>query len=417
MELGQRLPLSARLLALAAIWLAWPALADFPPSERDGLSLQGFGTLGLVYNDGGQAEFLRDRSQPEGPADGELAWETDSRLGIQANWRPQENLEAVLQLVSKLRYDGSYRPQVSWAFLKYALNPNLQLRLGRLGYDVYLRSDSRDVGYSYLWVRPPAGYFGQVHFTHFDGLDLVASGQLGNGILQGKLYLGHLNETNATPIGVDYEMTGTPLWGGYLDYQDPHWQLRTGLGAINIKRAFPPYAPVLDGLRATGSAHAVALADDLDPTKGRFYYASAGIVYDAGPLQTQLQLRRLWTDTQSYQGNTSGYWSLGYRIGRWTPYVVLSRATSEHSDSETGLPETPEFASLNAGVDQIVQATQIDQDTLSLGTRFDFAKNAALKFQVDLIRSHDVPSLLWVDSDPNWDGDATLFSVALDFVF
>lgn len=417
MEPRQRFAIRVRLLALAALWLARPTLADFPPSDRGAFSLQGFGTLGLVYNDGGEAQFLRDRSQPEGPADGELAWENDSRFGVQANWKPHEDLEAVLQLVGKLRYDGSHRPQVSWAFLKYAFNPNVWLRLGRLGYDVYLLSDSRDVGYSYLWVRPPPGYFGQVHFTHLDGLDLAASSQLGNGILQGKLYFGHLNETGTTPIGVNYEMAGTPLWGGYLDYQDPHWQFRTSLGVMNLKSGFPPYAPVLDALHETGFPRTVGFAEDLSPNKGRFYYVSAGLVYDDGPLQTQLQLRRLWTDTESYQGNTSGYWSLGYRLGRWTPYVVVSRAESEHPRINTGLPATPEFASLEAGVDQIVRATQIDQRTLSLGTRFDFTKNAALKFQVDLIRNRDVPSLLWLDSDPSWDGNATLFSVALDFVF
>lgn len=386
--------------------------------DEGSLTIGGFGTIGGAYNANAEAEFIRDRSQPEGAADGRFDLGLDSRLGVQINWRPNEPLEGVLQLVAKRRYDGTYRPQLSWAFLGYAFDPDIRLRVGRLGYDVYLMSDSRDVGYSYLWVRPPVDYFGQVHYSHLDGLDLTVSRVLGDGVLKGKLFAGLLNETGTSPQGEDYEMEGSTLWGGYLDYQDPHWQMRAGVGVMRLRHEFELYAPLLDALRGTGVPEAVALAGDLEVADKDFYFVSTGIGYDAGPLQSQFQLRYLWVDTPSYADNVAGYWSLGYRLGRWTPYIVYSRIKSEHRHLDTGLPDrNPYYAAINDGVEQILQATQVDQETLSLGARFDFARNAALKLQVDWVHSRDNPSLLWLDPDPDWDGRATLFSAALDFVF
>jgi len=280
-----------------------------------------------------------------------------------------------------------------------------------------MMSDSRDVGYSYLWVRPPVDYFGQVHYSHIDGLDLTVSHVLGDGVLKGKLFAGFLNESGASPQGSTYEMQGSTLWGGYLEFQDPNWQVRTGLGVMRLKHEFALYAPLLDALRLTGEPQAVKLADELNVAGKDFYFVSTGVVYDAGPLQSQIQLRYLWADTPSYADNVAGYWSLGYRFGRWTPYLVYSRIKSEHFQPDTGLPDTDPFHAINHGVEQVVEATQVDQDTLSVGARFDFAKNAAVKLQVDWIHSRDNPALLWLDPDPDWNGRGTVLSATLDFVF
>lgn len=381
-------------------------------------TLQGFGTLGgPFYSSTDQATFIRDRSQPDGARGHGLALEVDSRLGVQANWRPSEQLEAVVQLVGKYRYDGTYRPQVPWAFVKLALPPDVQIRAGRLGYDAYLLSDSRDVGYSYLWVRPPVDYFGQIHWTHFDGVDLTAQHGLGNGFLKGKLFVGQLNESAVSPDGIDYKMQGSWLWGGHLDFQNPNWQVRAGLGVLRLENDYPPFLLLQDGLRATGVPAAAVLADEISAAHKDFRYLSLGVVYDAGALQSQIQIRRLDVDTESYADNTAGYWSLGYRLGRWTPYLVYSRIKSEHRQPATGLPPISPYTVLDAAVSRIFASTQADQDTLSVGTRFDFAQNAALKLQVDWIRSRDNPSLLWLDADPDWGGRATILSATLDFVF
>jgi hypothetical protein len=61
----------------------------------------------------------------------------------------------VVQAVSYYNHAGNYEPELTWAFISYAPVPDMKVRAGRLGWDVYMLSDSRNVGYSYLWVRPP----------------------------------------------------------------------------------------------------------------------------------------------------------------------------------------------------------------------------------------------------------------------
>lgn len=413
-------PLSRCLILLVVMGLSSALAADLDaanPGSASPFSFSGFGTVGGPLTAPDEATFIRDRAQPDGARGAQPAFEVDSRLGVQIGWRPRDDLEGALQLVARYRYDGTYRPEVTWAFAKYALDPDTVLRVGRLGYDVYPLSDSRDVGYSYLWVRPPVDYFGQVHYTHFDGLDLTIARALGDGVLKAKGYLGWLNETIPAPFRSEYRMRGSTLLGGYLDYQDGHWQYRVGLGTMRLAQDLPGYQALAGALRDTGDAGAIALADELKAAGRQFHFVTAGVAYDRGPFQSQLQVRHIDSESRAYLDNTAGYWSTGYRLGSWTPYLVASRIRSDRPASTTGLPVGPPFAALASGVDLAFRTTQIDQDTLSLGARFDLAHSAALKFQIDWIESRTNPSLMWYDTEPGWNGRARVVSLVLDFVF
>ena len=60
----------------------------------------------------------------------------------------------------------------------------------------------------------------------------------------------------------------------------------------------------------------------------------------------------------------------------------------------------------------------IDQHTFTLGGRWDFQKNLALKTQVDWVRGSPASVfLLKVSESGGWQGNITVFSLALDFVF
>jgi hypothetical protein len=74
-------------------------------------------------------------------------------------------------------------------------------------------------------------------------------------------------------------------------------------------------------------------------------------------------------------------------------------------------PPPPAIAALMA-------ASHGDQHSWFLGGRWDFHQDMALKAQVDWIRGS--PSSMFPFRDDNmapWDGNMTVFSLALDFVF
>jgi hypothetical protein len=65
----------------------------------------------------------------------------------------------------------------------------------------------------------------------------------------------------------------------------------------------------------------------------------------------------------------------------------------------------------------LVSHSYVDQHTYTLGGRWDVQKNLALKAQADWIRGTPSSVFLLKETKSAWDGNMTVFSLALDFVF
>lgn len=362
------------------------------------LSVNGFGTLGAARSTDSGAEFVRDISQQSGTSGG---WDgdVDSRFGLQLRGRLADSLDMVVQGVSRYDHNGSYQPKLTWAFLRYDPDPAVTLRVGRVALDTYMLADSRDVGYSYLWVRPPVDYYGSRHLSHIDGGDVVLRRPLGEGLLWGKLYVGLADEKiNSDIAGVVLDAGGSKVYGGHVNYEIGRWRWQAGAGEIDYR--LEPPSGYLDALGVLPPHLATALRDAVAPTT--IQMSSLGVAYDHGPLQIQAmlgQLNRAGDDTDL----TSAFVTAGYRLEPFTPFVSVSGSRTRGIElSELGLP-TDDKAGLT-------------QQTLSFGARYDVARNVALKGQVDFINVDQV-GLMWRNVQPDWDQDTTVFSLALDFIF
>lgn len=150
-------------------------------------AFNGFATLGAVYNPD-DFVFVRGLEQPRGARGG---WSTrpDSNLGLQLNWPVNPQWELVLQGVIRHHYDD-YRPRATLAFARYQPSQAWEFRLGRVGFDAYIGSDSRQVGYAHLPVRHPIEYFGALELDYLDGADMTYQQPLGGGLLTAKLLAG-----------------------------------------------------------------------------------------------------------------------------------------------------------------------------------------------------------------------------------
>ncbi|MDP3540716.1 MAG: hypothetical protein Q8S26_18610 [Azonexus sp.] len=404
---------------IIAIWLAAlfcpppPAIAE-PELTPSRFELSGFGTLGGVRTNSDDVEFTRDQSQHEGAKKSWTA-KQDSLLGLQAYFKATESLEFVAQAVSRYGPNANYRPELMAAYARFAATPNLSIRAGRMGVEFYMLSDSRLVGYSYLTVRPPVDFFGTLPFQYVNGADFTVTAPLGDGVLKGKAFFGKSGEK--APIQDEFlNLQGNPMAGGYLDYQSGNWQWRVTAAQTKFKHELPPPVSTLrDSLdqasqlgfpTAAEAANQISLTD----TTSRFY--SVGGVYDQGPLQIQAMLSETRHESSIYQNSRAGYVIAGYRLGQFTPFVGYSRNRSKAKSVSSGLPDAfPPFAQINAGLAGALARTHIDQNTWSLGARWDFRRDMALKTQIDLIRGEPDSVFLYPLSNLN------VFSLALDFVF
>ena len=396
-----------RLLFLAVLGCASARADVIDDLDASRFSFGGFGTLGVARTSGGEDRPLRDISQPRGISD---TWSArnDSAFGLQAGYRFDDALEAVAQGVTFLRDDGSYRPKLTWAFLKYDVTPRFALRLGRVGAEFLMQADSRQVGYSYLPVRPAIDFYGLIPFASADGLDARLRWPLGEGTLRA--------EALAARAGDDippYDLDGSRLVRGTLGYDQGHWQFRYIYARARLSENVPAVQPLRETLAmlgATATADALALKDTLTR------YQSLGMAYDDGRWQVQAAVNRI-TQESALLGNLRAATVLvARRFGNVTPFAGYTWAKSFGKIPDSGLPN-PMFAPINDAVAQAVAASSLHRRTRTLGVRWDFARNMDLKAQVDFIRGDTSSTLLFEGDASRWDGRTKVFSLSLDFVF
>ncbi|MFZ6766257.1 porin [Undibacterium sp. Di26W] len=408
-------------ISLLACFLAHVAYVHAAEEDKS-YSVSGFGTLGVVHSNTRDVDIVRDLTQPYGVGySRQTDFGVDSNLGLQINYRPSENFDTALQVVAR-RSAEVHQPQLTWAYARYLPNDTVQLRAGRLGFDVYLLADSRNVAYSYQWVRPPVDFFGNVVITYFDGADVVVSRPLGEGIVRAKFFAGVARERTTTDSQYNYlSLNGSPLTGAHIEYQSQNWIYRVGYSELKFKHEFPPLQGLLDGFRSPALnavfPYAAGLGNALSMENKRFKYLSAGAAYDNGPLQVQLMVNRLSSESLLFPASRSAYLTMGYRIDNWTPYATYSINKTEDQKIPASLPTgiSPGIDMLVAGFNQSISSQFNHQTTLSIGVRYDLTEKSNLKLQVDQI--HADQFLLVRNAQPGWNGKARLFSLAFNFIF
>ena len=407
-----------RVLSILALSLSCGLVfAQTPDVEFSPFSLRGFGTFGVARSTNADAEFLRSVLQPRGISNRWTARD-DAVFGLQTNYRFNSATEVVVQGVSHYRYDASYRPALTWAFVKYDLNPRLSFRLGRIGTEFLMQSDSRMVGYAYLPVRPNVDFFGALPINYGDGADVQVRWPLGDGVLRGGGFAGVARE--ALP---GYDLDGSRMLKGSFGYDQGPWQMRYIYAQARLANDIPFMADLrnaLTGMSLLGFGPTpAAAARSLGLAGNVSRYQSFGVSSDDGALQAQFALSSIRHDYVLFDDSQSGYVLAGYRIGRVSPFIGYSWGRSKTKALNTGLSSlaNPTFAAINAGVTNALMKTHLDGHTVSLGARWDFARNMDIKAQVDFVNGDPSSVISFKNVAPGWDGKTTVFSVALDFVF
>ena len=402
------------LIALALGACSLPAIAD----ELDGrrLTLGGFGTIGLDYHDADGLEYRRSAGQAEGAMAGKIDLATGTMAGVQVNAAWNHQLEVVGQVLAIATTPDEYRPRLTRGFVRYTPDESVMLRFGRIGYELYPQADSNSIGYSSLTVRPPPEMFGATANDDFDGADLTATYPLGLGLVRVKIFGGRTTNFTVLPDGSEIDLSGSKIWGVQGEFLKGPWVLRLGTGWYLVGHP-ASLAPLSAALRQTGEPQALQLAEEFDGMGHRTSVLTAGLTYDDGHWQGRLYLAR--TDNGSRIGfkENIGMLSLGYSLGRFTPYALLSRAYNYNTAQSTGLPDNPAYAAINAGAYAAQTVAQINQTTAGAGLRYDFARNMDLKLQIDHVWANE--SVLMVDhrTPPGGPAELTVFGIAFDFVF
>jgi hypothetical protein len=179
---------------------------------------------------------------------------------------------------------------------------------------------------------------------------------------------------------------------------------------------------LFDAFRQFGP-QGVALADKYDVHANPLPFLAVGATYDPGRWFAMAEGG--YADTHSSLGKrTAWYASGGYRWGKFTPYVTYARTRPDNlSDPGLTVSALPPFlagpaSGLNATLNSIL-STKLAQNTLSIGGRWDFMKDADLKLQFDRTRIDAGSSGVLSNTQPGFQlgGKVDVFTATIDFVF
>jgi porin-like protein len=415
---------SPRILALACLAAALAATAARADDRAPPMfSFSGYGTLGVVHSDESGADYLADAFKPSGPG-ATRAWsaDVDSRIAGQVNANFTSRLSGVVQVISQQRYDNSYRPTIEWANLKYQVTPDFSVRAGRIVLPVYMVTDSRRIGYANPWVRPPVEVYSLVPVTSNDGVDM--SYRLGFGEFT--------NTLQATVGRSDSKFPALPgIAGGTAKVRSLTAVVDTidrGFGSLRLsygraRLTIDAFDPLFDAVRLFGP-QGDALIDKYAVDDKQVTFVGVGASYDPGKWFAMGEWAHF--DTRSVIGAKSAwYLSGGYRFGKATPYVTYARNKGDSRASDPGLDLTglpPQLVGIGTALNAALalQLAQVPvQETLSVGVRWDFVKNAALKLQYDRVKPSSSSPGTFGNFQPSYQPghSVQLFSAAIDFVF
>ncbi len=394
----------AVVLASAAL-CASPALAADASASM--FSFSGFGTLGAVHSDEKNADYVGSVFQPNGAGlTRSVAYGVDSKLGAQINARFTDKLSGVVQVLAQHQYDNSFAPRIEWANLQYQFTPELSARVGRIVMPTLMISDSRSVGYANHWVRVPQEVYTVASITSNDGVDVTYRHRIGGSAVN-RLNAFYGTSTARVPSGA---AESDPSWGVNDTLEIGSLTLRAGFVRTKLNLVTPQIAPLLGGLAAVSPA----LAQQYKLDGMSVGNTTLGAMYDPGQWFAMAEFAALHGDGLMPDSN-SWYVSGGYRFGAWTPYVTYAqvKAKIEAQGPVAGVP-----AALIDGVNATKHLMSSTQKSLSVGVRWDVARNTALKLQYDRLDVGTNSRGTLANAQPGVQfGKVNVVSLAVDFVF
>lgn len=385
----------------------------------------GYGTLGYSHESNAALDFKRDLSQQvETPRSG--SWLTDTRIGLQGGYRFGPQTEAVAQLVLRDMPNTTVANSLKWAYVAHRPFPELQLRAGRVGMDVFLLSDYRNVGYAHSTVRPPTEFYGFLPLYSIDGADMAYSLDAGDARWIFKTQAGRGHADLPVIGGAAYHFSASNFWDFSLIREQGPLRVKAAFATLKVTSEAPLDAIATPLAAATAlpgavGAEAGQLLGDMRFAGGRLRYLAFGASYDDGTWLAQGELGRISGDRLIYVQGTAAYALVGRRSGDFTPFVGISGFRPSHAAAAAQNDWTPFLGSnqLRDAALLAINSARIDQRTLSLGLRWDFHRQASLKLQWDRTQIRTDGYGLWHTAPgmPLRGERVNLLSAGIDWMF
>ncbi len=294
------------------------------------------------------------------------SFKPESLFGLQVSADLTEGLSATAQFVSRGADDFSTK--LEWAYVSYEINESWTLQAGKKRLPLFYYSDFYDVGYAYVWMRPPADNYTWQIFN-YNGINALYQGSIGDWSVAGNIYFGREDSKDNRLLSQFFFLKPTrEIWkdiiGGVVNFSNDWFEVRLTHMRYTNERYFSGNKEVWD--------------NGTSERDGKFYGLSMNA--DFGQLFVLTELNRLNLDNTS----DTGMISIGYRMDGVTPYIGYSRFKEDAFDGE-------------------------NHNTTFIGLRWDFHDSAAFKLQFDEVEDNSFKLAVA--------GDGRALTFGVDLVF
>ncbi|WP_108945514.1 hypothetical protein [Shewanella halifaxensis] len=366
--------------SIAAILVSTVLVSGFVnAASMDDLRISGFGSVGvgIASNDVGYAGYID-----------EVDFKQDSLVGLQFDFNINDKAKVTTQLVANGRYD--FEPAIEVAYLSYDFD-GFTARGGKMRTPFFMYSDYLDVGYAYPMLRPSQEIYEHLIVSSYTGVDLLIPVEIGDTTLQLQPFVGvsQLEERDSS-------------FGTKVDIKDvlgisAHWYVGDWIVRYS-------YAQGKTDDVDFGDLSGYVSNKKADFTSLGMQYNNGRMLFNLEAMQTQLEDG--YPDVEGVSG------ILGYQVGNFMPYFSTGwiQTTDDEERSNLGMLQ---------GYERI---------SYSIGNRWDFASNMALKLDVTYVDYQD--TIGGFDSNIEYKNiggnvvpvgtrhdDTLVYSVSVDFVF
>lgn len=371
--------------------------------------VEGFFTFGAAKTDRSPDFVL-----PEDDVTVGQSWNfrLDTVAGIQLRHKFSQKISYTHQLLYRAS-DIERSLTTEWAYIAYKINPELQIKAGRLRRPLFMLSESLEVGFSYPWVRPPVEIY-RVPNTGLEGIDLLYDFQLGE--FYGQLQLGWgdgVDEVGAN-LSAIYESKNNLTTAVTIN----RYPFSFRLGVVQNKLKVSPYGDDPDSLYQVAIAtleqfnvsHLVNL-DNADST-----YANMGFRFDNGKHLVLFEYSYFEVDRFPNSLGPGGYLLYGYRLGKWFPFVTYGQMDEYFGNEKLADEVADAVGGIVAAVARAEVLRRINNPfkSYTLGVNYFLDTNVRLKADVVHYDSFEGGSGSFVDPP---DGHNAVYSMAVDIVY
>ncbi|CED57049.1 putative exported protein [Aliivibrio wodanis] len=350
-------------------------------SWADNVKISGFGSVGVgkANNGAGYAHYTDERYDTN----------IDSILGLQFEFKVNDQAKVVTQISASGRYD--WEVDVDSAYISYDFD-GFTARAGKMKAPLFMFSDYVDVGYAYPMIRPSQEMYENIILSSYTGADILIPFDIGESTLLLQPFGGNseIKERDSsfghTKLDMFFGLTA------HLYYDD--WTFRTSY--ITAQTA-------VQGLDEITDPTVGLIATTIDDETASFI--ALGLQYDDGDLMLLAEATQT-TVSGDFTDVFSAYALTGYRFGSVMPYVMVSHNQTTDNDKRDGTA---------------LSGLSYESMAYSLGSRWDFAQNVALKLDVTYADFGDTHggkfSYNVDDNNQPIENDTFVYSATVDFVF